>query len=174
MGSSRPGGQAHQAPVGSCGASPCTAAGPVPPSRLIDADWRAAQSPSPHPDHDQRTPWPAREAQLPAAVVSSETVAAHPEAAREPPLSRPARPHITVPLHGCSTGTAQTPPPCDGSRQHATAPLAPGTSSLRAPRLRHRAPVAARCQGAIPPAPSAAIPNSCCDQNGAPTHPAHS
>jgi len=174
VGSLRPDGQAHRSPVGSCGASQRTAAGPGPPSRRRDAGWRAAQSPSRHPDRDRVPPWPARAVPPHAAVASSETVAAHPEAAREPPLLRPARLHTTVPLHGCSTGGGQTPRPCAGSRPAGSAPPAPGTSSPRAPRSRHRGPAAAHCREATPPAPSDATPNSCCDQNGELIPPGHS
>ena len=117
---------------------------------------------------------PARADPLHAAVASSETVAAHPEACREPQLSQFARRHITVPLHGCSTGCARTLPPCAGSLPGATAPPAPGTSSPRAPRSRHRALAAARCREATPPGPSAVTPSSCSDRNGEPTPPAHS
>jgi hypothetical protein len=173
VGSWRPDGQAHRSPAGACGASRRTAAGPVPPLRRRDAGWHAAQSPSRHPNRDPVPPWPERAAPLPAAVVSSETVAAHPEAAREPPLLRPARRHITVPLHGYSTGTGQTPRPYAGSRPAGSAPLAPETSSLRAPRSHHRAPVAVLRREATPPDPSGATPNSCCDRNGELTPPGH-
>jgi hypothetical protein len=89
-------------------------------------------------------------------------------------LSQFARRHITVPLHGCSADSVQTPPPCAGSLPGATGPPEPGTSSPHAPRLRRRAPVAAHSPEATPPAPSAVTPSSCSDRNGEPTPPAHS
>ena len=163
-----------QAPDGSCYASQRTAAYQVPPWRPTDADWRTAQSLPLLPDRDPVPPWPARADPRHAPVASSETVAAHPEAAHAPPRLRYARQHITVPLHGCSTGIAQTPPPYDGSLQDGTGPPGPGTSSPRAPRWRHRAPAAAHCREATPPAPSAATPNSYCDRSGAQETPARS
>jgi hypothetical protein len=52
-------------------------------------------------------------------------------------------------------------------------PPVPGTSSLRAPRWRRRAPVVARSREATRQALSDVTPNSCCDRNGGPTPPAH-
>src|ERR1035437_950947 len=89
-------------------------------------------------------------------------------------ISRLLRRHIAVPLHGCSTGTAQTPPPCAGSRPDATGPPEPGTSSPHALQLLRCTPAVAHSPEAVRPAPCAAIPNSCCDQNAAPTPPGHS
>ena len=174
MGSSRPGGQAHRLLDGSCHASQRIAAYPVPTWYPTDAGWRAAQSLPPLPDHDPVPPWPARADPLHVRVASSETVAAHPEAAREPRLLRPAKRHITVPLHGCSTGGGPTPRPCAGSLRGVTVLPEPGTSSPRAPRWRRRAPVVAHSPEAIRPGPYDATPNSCCDQNAAPVPPAHS
>ena len=174
MGSWPRDGPVPQAPDRSCGASQRTAAYPVPPWRPTDAGWRAAQSLPLLPDHDPVPPWPARADPLHARVASSETVVAHPEAAREPPGLRHAMRHITVPLHGCSADSAQTPPPCAGCLPVSSAIRGPGTSSPGVPRWRRRAPVAAHSPEATPPAPSAGTPNSCCGQNGGPTPPAHS
>jgi len=82
--------------------------------------------------------------------------------------------HITVPLRGCSAGSAQTPLPCAGSLPVASGPPGPGTSSPRAPRWRHRAPAVAHSPEATRPGPFAVIPNSDCDRNAAPAPPAHS
>src|ERR1035437_7402181 len=122
--------QAHDR---SCGASQRAAAYPVPPWRLTDAGWPAAQSLPLLPDHDPVPPWPARADPRHARVASSETVAAHPEAAHEPQLSQFARRHITVPLLCCSADSAQTPPPYADSRPAGTGPPGPGTSSPPAP-----------------------------------------
>jgi len=55
-------------------------------------------------------------------VASSEIVAAHSEGAHEPQRSKFSRRHITVPLHGCSSGYGQNPRPCAGSRPDGTVP----------------------------------------------------
>ena len=169
-----PDGQAHLAPDGSCCASQRTAAYPVPPWRRTGAGWHAVQSSSRFQDPDRVPPSPAREDLPRVAAASSGTVAAHPEAAHEPRLSPFARPHITVPLHGCSTGNAQTPRPCAGTLPGTNGPPEPGTSLPRGPRLRRRAPVVALSPEATRPGPYAATPSSCCDQNAAPVPPAHS
>src|ERR1035437_8329716 len=161
-----------RAPDRSCCASQRTRAYPVPPWRRTDAGWRAAQSLPLLPDHDPVPPWPARADPRHARVASSETVAAHPEACREPPLSQFARRHITVPLRGCSTDNAQTPLPYAGSLPVSSVKRGPGTSSPHAPGWRRRAPAAGHCREATPPVPSAATPNSCCGQNGGPASPA--
>ncbi len=82
--------------------------------------------------------------------------------------------HITVPLRGCSAGSAPTLPPCAGSLPVGSAPPEPGTSSPRAPRWCHRAPAAARSPEATPPGPFAARPSSRCDRSAAPTPPGRS
>jgi hypothetical protein len=126
------------------------------------------------PDHGPVPPSLARVVHTHAAAASSRTTAAHPEACRVPKLSQCAMRYITVPPHGCSTGSAQTPRPCAGSLPVASAPPGPGTSSPRAPRWPHRAPAVAHSPEAARPGPCAVIPNSGCDRNAAPAPPAHS
>jgi hypothetical protein len=109
-----------------------------------------------------------------AAAASSEITAAHPKAAHEQPVLPRARPHTTDPLPGCACDTAQTPPPSDNTLPLPTVPSAPGTSSPHALRLLRCAPAVAHSLEAVRSAPCAEIPNSCCDQNAAPTPPGRS
>ena len=109
-----------------------------------------------------------------SAAASLETAAVVPEAGHALRGLLSARPHTTARFHGCSTDASRFPRPCARSRPVETGPLEPGTSSLHARRSRRCAPAVEHFPEAVQPDSCGATPSWCCDQNDAPTLPAHS